>query len=723
MTLKSDDMSFSDLEKRWLPWFGATGKLKMGWSCFLNKWRYSIVEETFEGIAETRKKLLIQWVENKWDFLSQLGNTMAPLFLKPESSDVLSEICRSNDDFSELMLVDKSGTVISSSFKKHIHAHDLNNAAVQQGLKNQFLHGPYIDPLTLEIGPSSSKFHDEVTLMFYQPLTLDGEAIGILCGRVPNDVMSDLIQREAGHVYPESGDNYIFMVKSNFNSVIQPGTALSRSRFEDNSFTGGENLKGGVRTKFGVVRIAKHTEFEILFTDPATQQLHPGVRETIRKGDNLFVKYPGYPDYRHIPVIGKGLTFQLPGSPDQWGMMCEGDLAEVYSYRSIVYSLMVRSATLGLIGVSTATALHSSNTLPIEYLGLSLFGFTVFWVMSSTIFCYKPLATQYHTMSHYFLRVAEGGASLSERLNISNFKINESGDLARWINSFVDRTEGAAKTVERVADSVTSSSKELSHLMIEVIHGSQAQSHSAKLAANEMVAMTGKIIEVAHQAVITQETSEDANRLSQEGSHLIAQAAQEMVSVARSVTMSSELVVKLEERSHSIKSILKVISDIAQQTNLLALNATIEAARAGEHGRGFAVVAEEVKKLSQRTAQSTTEITLLINAIVDETSRVVETMQQCNTQVRSGEIIMRQAEGSLKSIHEGALRSAKMVKHITELAEQQNVAGLEISKGVEHIAHSAAENAQNSGLAGSSSYQLAILASDLHYAISKIAAS
>lgn len=336
-------------------WLGMKVGFPLWVSWRLNKQLKTDVEHSFEGIAETRKELLTTWAADYWTHLDRLSDQMSVLLSQTEynstsTTTVQSQIEALFDrtyaraiDFTEIFFLDAKQTVACSTYGAHVGTAYRADSILQPGLAytkeksslRRCLFGPYSDPITLKLGPRSSSFHDKMTLLFMVPVSVNNSLAGTLCGRVPNDVLGDLIQRESGHVYPDSGDNYIFMAKAGLNTQIAPGTALSRSRFEDRTFTHGENLKDGVTTDWGMVSIKEHTELEIIFTDPATGELHPGVANTISNGSNLFVEFPGYSDYRHISVIGKGVTFQLPHCPDKWGMMCEGDLEEVYRIRSI----------------------------------------------------------------------------------------------------------------------------------------------------------------------------------------------------------------------------------------------------------------------------------------------------------------------------------------------------------------------------------------------------
>ena len=301
----------------------------------LNKNLRQHSEKVFEGISNGRKKALDNWFKDKWAQIETIKNSI--LLLENEDTvvyDFLAENVNKYEDFCEIFVLDEKGIVSVSSCKEHIGLDMKDLPNLKRGLEGaSLMYGPYIDKRTLDTDLSNKTFADAVTLMFSSPCKNHNGLPRVICCRTLNDDMSNVIQDEDTHIYKDSGDNYLFMVNS--NRGIEAGTAISRSRFEDNTFTLGENLKAGIKTKsWGLVQIKDNTEFEIIFTDPATGTLHPGVANTIKNGENLDC-WPGYPDYRHIMVGGKGTLINPPNCDETWGMMCEGDIDEIYNFQSI----------------------------------------------------------------------------------------------------------------------------------------------------------------------------------------------------------------------------------------------------------------------------------------------------------------------------------------------------------------------------------------------------
>src|SRR5512139_3140054 len=254
------------------------------------------------------------------------------------------------------------------------------------------------------------------------------------------------------------------------------------------------------------------------------------------------------------------------------------------------------------------------------------------------------------------------------------------GSVADAFNLMINGLTTLVTQASNVAHEIESSTSDILHASERMRRGAEQQTTQIQNASGAVDEMSHTIQRMAENAGAAAQASLKATQAAVKGGTSVAETIKGMQRIRAAVQTTGKKIKGLGERSLEIGAIIEVINEIATQTNLLALNAAIEAARAGEQGKGFAVVADEVRKLAERAARATKDITSLIKGIQVETSEAVTVMEEGTREVEEGTKLADQAGAALREIEQIVKQTSGLVTDITNSAVNQ----VKVSESVVH---------------------------------------
>lgn len=253
-----------------------------------------------------------------------------------------------------------------------------------------------------------------------------------------------------------------------------------------------------------------------------------------------------------------------------------------------------------------------------------------------------------------------------------------SGIVSKSASHTAEAVEQVEKAVNEIAQGATSQAQETQIatenviLMGDMIENTNEEIASLRESAHGMNVAGSKALEILRQLAECNQQTKDA-----------------IEDVYRQTNTTNTSAMRIKEATD-------VITEIAEETNLLSLNASIEAARAGEQGRGFAVVASQIQKLAEQSNNSAQEIAEIINELISDAAKSVETMENVKTVIAQQDEHVKSTEESFQDVAAGIAKSISGIEEITVKTGKINEARSKVIDVVQNLTAIAQENAASS---------------------------
>ncbi|MBU3218914.1 methyl-accepting chemotaxis protein [Clostridium algidicarnis] len=305
-------------------------------------------------------------------------------------------------------------------------------------------------------------------------------------------------------------------------------------------------------------------------------------------------------------------------------------------------------------------------------------------------------------------------------MHLNNMAVNLK-EVVFNIRKNIEQLAVASEELSASSEQTESATDQIAMSIQDIASNSEKQEELMKDSSK----MVGEISEgIEHISSNVQNMAEESlstYKKAKDGNDVVYKAIDQMRNINNKVGLLSGNINTLGKKSSEIGNIVLVISEIAERTNLLALNAAIEAARAGEQGRGFAVVAEEVRKLAEQSASSTSQITSLINEIQGSILEATKAMDESSKAVDNGISTVENAGQSFSEILVSVDSISSRMQDASAVIEEISAGSQNTVESIENMARMFEETSGSTQNVAASAEEQTALMKEIASAAQKLA--
>lgn len=260
------------------------------------------------------------------------------------------------------------------------------------------------------------------------------------------------------------------------------------------------------------------------------------------------------------------------------------------------------------------------------------------------------------------------------------------------INQNVQKLLEASSLLGTAADNTNGTMNKVRTAVNRIVENSTEQAENSKSTSEHMRLMGENITETSAEVEALNSNAEFMHQSSEKAAETLSNLQHINSEVERIIGEVQEQTNRTNDSVQQIHKATAFITSIAEETDLLSLNASIEAARSGESGRGFAVVAEQIKKLSEQSNQSSSEIEETAMMLSEDSQKAVEIMQKMQEIIMSQSESMKDTQKVVEEVVAQIANSMQSIQQIKETTEHLANVRNEVLQAVETLSNIAQDS-------------------------------